>query len=295
MHLLLGHPDDLCCAGVFARLEARGRAVRVVYEPLAPPARLTWRLDYAGVTSSLYPDIPDSEIAGVLVRDIGLLDPQSWEPADHAYMQAEARAVILAWLAGLSCPVINPVDAARWYGAGVSIFAWRALLHRSGLRLPEVAVTTDPEAARAFRCHLADDGVTGAVYVPLTGATSYLLAEDGAWEGLSTLQKRTPVCLAEPHGPVTLVCVVGDEVIWDGPVPPEAAPLELALLRFATEAGLTFVEFAFARVRGGLAVVHVEPQPRLEHFSESGRDQILDALVALLSPTVARSDSRVHA
>lgn len=295
MHLLLGHPDDLCCAGVFARLEARGLVVRVVPEPLAPPARLTWHLDAAGVTSSLYPDIPDTEIDGILVRDIGLLDPQGWDPADHAYMQAEFRAAILAWLAGLACPVINRTDAAQWYGAGAPIFAWRTLLHGSGLPLPELVVTSDPDAARAFRCRLARDGVAGAVYVPLTGAAGYLLGDDEAWERLTALQMRTPVCLTEPHGPVTLVCVVGDGVIWDGPLPPEAADLELALSRFAATAGLTFVEIALARVRCGLAVVLVEPQPRLEHFTESARDQILDAIAALLTPAVAVVDTKVPA
>lgn len=295
MHLLLGHPDDLCCAGVFAQLEARGLAVRVVPAPLAPPARLTWHLDSAGVTSSLYPDIPDTAIGGVLVRDIGLLDPQGWEPADHAYMQAELSAVILAWLASLSCPVINPPDPSRWYGAGASIFAWRRLLHDAGLLFPEVVVTSDPDAARAFRCRLVRDGVAGAVYVPLTGAAGYLLGDDEAWERVDSLQKRTPVCLTEPHGSVTLACVVGDEVIWNGPLPPKTAELELALLRFAVAARLTFVEIGLSPVRGGLAAVLVEPKPRLEHFTQNAREQILDAIVALLAPAVALVDTRVPA
>jgi hypothetical protein len=295
MHLLLGHPDDLCCAGVFARLQARGLKVRVVSEPLAPPARLTWRLEAGAVTSSLYPDVPDTEIAGILVRDIAPLDPQDWDPTDYAYMQAEFHAVILAWLASLACPVINRADAARWYGVGTPLFAWRTLLHRSGLRLPEVVITSDPGAARAFRRRLAGDGVAGAVYVPLTGAAGYLLADDEAWKGLAALQMRTPICLTEPHGPVTLACVVGDEVIWDGPLPREAADFELALLRFAVAARLTFVEIALAPVRCGLAVVQLEPHPRLEHFSESARGQILDAVVALLTSAVAVVDDRVPA
>ena len=118
MYLLLGHSEDPCCAGVFARLEARGLPVRIVAAPLAPPAQLTWRLDAAGLASSLYPDTPDIAIAGVLVRDTGWLDPAGWDAADHAYMQAELRAVTLAWLAGLACPVINRPDAALWYRAG---------------------------------------------------------------------------------------------------------------------------------------------------------------------------------
>jgi hypothetical protein len=293
MHLLLGHPDDLCCAGVSARLRARGLAVRLVPEPLAPPARLTWRLDAEGVTSSLYPGIPDDEIAGILVRDVRLLDPQGWDPADHAYMEAEARAVILAWLAGLDCLVINRPDATLWYGRGAPILAWRTLLHEAGLLLPDLIVASDPEATRAFRRDLASDGIAGAVYVPLTGAGSYVLGDDEDWERLTALQERTPVCLTEPHGAVSLACVVGEEVIWDAAAPAEAAAFERALVRFAAKARLTFVEFGLAAVRSGLAAVLIEPQPRLEHFTERARNRIFDALVALLTSGVASADARI--
>ena len=72
MFLFLGHSEDPCCAGVFARLEARGLPVRVVAAPLAPPAQLTWRLDAAGLASSLYPDVPDTAIAGVLCFSVAV-------------------------------------------------------------------------------------------------------------------------------------------------------------------------------------------------------------------------------
>jgi hypothetical protein len=284
MHLLLGHSKDLCCAGIFNRLEARGLPVRIVAAPLAPPARLTWRLDAAGLASSLYPDAPDTGIAGVLLRDIGWLEPDGWDEADHTYMQAELRAVTLAWLAGLACPVINRPDAALWYRAGAPLLAWRALLRRSGLPLPEVIVTSDPAEARAFRRRLAMGGVAGAVYAPLTEAAAYLLADDDAWERLAALQVRAPVCLAEPHGATTLACIVGKAVIWDRAPPPEAVALEPALSRFAAAAHLTFVEIALAPVRRGLAVVLVDTLPRLEHFAPPARARIIDALVALLVP-----------
>jgi hypothetical protein len=283
MHLLLGHSDDPCCAGVFARLKARGLPVRIVAAPLAPPAQLTWRLDAAGLASSLYPDAPDTAIAGVLVRDTGWLEPDGWDAVDHAYMQAEIRAVTLAWLAGLACPVINRPNAALWYRAGAPLLAWCALLRRSGLPLPEIVVTSDPTEARAFRRRLTTGGVAGAVYAPLTEAAGYLLADDDAWERLAALQVRTPVCLAEPHGATTLACVVGNAVIWDHALP-EAVALEPALSHFAAAAHLAFVEIALAPVRRGLAVVLVDTLPRLEHFALPARTRIIDALVGLLTP-----------
>jgi hypothetical protein len=283
MHLLLGHSEDPCCAAVFARLEARGLPVRIVASPLVPPARFTWRLDAAGLASSLYPDVPDTAIAGVLVRDTGWLEPAGWDAADHAYMQAELRAVTLAWLAGLACPVINRPDAALWYRAGAPLLAWRALLRGSGLPLPEIVVTSDPAEARAFRCRLAKDGVSGAVYTPLTAPAGYLLADDDAWERLAALQVRAPVCLTEPHGAATLACIVGNAVIWDRAVPLEAVALEPGLSRFAAAAHLAFVEVAVAPIRGGFAVVLVDTLPRLEHFALCACARILDALVALLT------------
>jgi hypothetical protein len=289
MYLLLGCSEDPCCAGVFARLEARGLPARIVAAPLAPPARLTWRLDAAGLASSLYPDAPDTAIAGVLVRDTGWLEPDGWDAADHAYMQAELRAVTLAWLAGLACPVINRPDAALWYRPGAPLLAWRTLLRRSGLPLPEVVVTSDPAEASAFRRRLAMGGVAGAVYTPLTEAAGYLLADDAAWERLATLQARAPVCLTEPHGAAALACIVGNAVIWDRALPPEAPALEPALLRFAAAAHLAFVEIALAPVRRGLAVVLVNTLPRIEHFALAARDRIIDAIVALLTPERAVS------
>ena len=286
MYLLLGHVTDPCCAGVAARLEARRLSARIVADPLAPPAALRWRLDHGGVTSRLSADMPDSAIAGVLVRDTGWLDPASWDKDDHAYMQAELRAVLLAWLAGLSCPVINPPNAAHWYRAGAPLVAWRPLLRRAGLLVPEVVITSDPAEADAFRRRLAEDGVNGAVYSPLTGVAGYLLA-DGAWERLGAVQKRTPVCLSEPHGAASLACVVGDEVIWNGAASPAALALVPALRRFVVDARLTFVEIALAAVRRGLAVVLVEPHPRLEQFDESARARILDVLAAELTQSRA--------
>ena len=281
MYLLLGHPDDPCCAGVFARLKTRGLPVRIVSAPLAPPARLTWRLDAAGLASSLD---PESAITAVLVRDTAWVEPEGWDAADYAYVQAELRAVTLAWLAGLSCPVINRPDAALWYRAGASLLAWGALLRRCGLTLPDVVITSDPAEAAAFRRRLAAGGVLGAVYVPLTQAEGcYLLAGDGDWKRLAALQKQAPVCLTEPHGAPMVVCVVGNAVISDRALPPEAVALKPALLRFAAEAGLTFVEIALASIRRGLAVVMVDTMPRLEHFALPTGARILDSLVALLA------------
>ncbi|MBA3326575.1 MAG: hypothetical protein H0T41_15345 [Rhodobacteraceae bacterium] len=281
MHLLLGDRDDLVCAGVLARMAARGLTTHIVLAPLAPPARLVWRLDDEGLTSRYaWSGAPqEAKIASVLVRDAGWLDPSGWAPEDHAYMQAEVQATLLAWLEGLPCPVINRCPAALWYRPRMPLLAWRTLIRRCGLPAAETIITNDPAEARDFARRVASGGV---VYTPLTGASGYLVAGDSAWHGLAGVQARAPVCLTEPHGAARPACVVGGRVIWDDVPEPDVEALEPGLRRLAQLAGLDFVEVAVAPLRRGTAVVMVDPAPRLEHFRAAARDRILDALVAAL-------------
>lgn len=297
VHLILGHPHDPCCAGVLARLRARGVGVRVVPAPLEPPGRLVWRLDAKSLTTSLaFDDCPEEEIDSVLVRSTGWLDPVGWEPADHAYMQSEAHAALLAWLAGLSCPVINRASAALWYRPRNAFLAWLPLLRRCALQAPETVLTDDPEEARSFGRRLEAAGVPGAVCTSLTQDGAWLVGP-ADWEGLAAVQARTPVCLSEPHGRTLAACVVGRTVIWNRRPDSSESALEPRLLHLAAEAGLDFLEVAVAPVRGGTAVVLVEPLPQIEHFGPPARAGILDALTGLLTaaPTAASALQQAHA
>lgn len=291
VHLLLGHSGDSCCTGVLARLAARGLPAHIVASPLAPPARLAWRLADDGLTGRFDLGDDPAEIAGVLVRGTAWFDPAGWAPVDHAYMQAEMLAATLAWLAGLPCPVINRPSAALWYGGRASLLSWRPLLRRCGLPVPEQVITNDRAEARAFRRRLAADGVAGAVYAPLTGDAGYLVATDAAWEGLADLQERSPVCLSEPHGAAHPACIVGGEVVWDDDAPPESRALAPRLRQLAAATRLDFLEVAIAPLRRGLGVVMVEPMPVLEHFATPARARILDALTALLAPFAAEPEA----
>jgi hypothetical protein len=256
---------------------------RLVPSPLETPARLVWRLDANGLTTRLaFSDDPAEEIDSVLVRSTGWLDPAGWEPADHAYMQSETQAALLACLAGLSCPVVNRASAALWYRPRNPFLAWLPLLRRCGLPAPETVVTDDPDEARAFGGRLEAAGVPGAVCVSLTQHTAWLVGPKD-WEGLAAVQARMPVCLAEPHGRTHAACVVGRTLIWNGRPDFREAALEPRLLHLAAEAGLDFLEIAVAPVRQGPAVVLVEPLPQLEHFGATARTAILDALTGLLT------------
>ena len=199
----------------------------------------------------------------MLVRTTGWIDPTGWQPDDLAYMQLETQAALLAWLWSLACPVVNRYPSAVWYHAQLPLLFWQRPLRLCGLPVLETLVTNVEQEARLFGRRLAQEGVPGAVYGPLTSAVRYLVSGDDDWSSLTAMQSYTPVCLAYPHGAARSVCVVGEQVVWEGEPSPEMALLEPALRRFATAAGLAFVELALASTSQGICVIAVEPHPSL--------------------------------
>lgn len=287
MHLLLGHPLDECCRSVGAALREHGHRAVIVQNPLIHPAQFSWRLEDRTSTSRLacegWPTVPDGDISGVLVRGRVWMDPSEWAPEDAAYAQAETQAALLAWLWSLPCPVVNRYSADGWYRPHASLLSWHPLLHAAGLETSPMLVTSDAGSARAF------GGPPGAVLNTLTSGSAYLVGTDADWIGVAELQRHTPVWLSRPHGAAQSVCMVGERVVWDGAPPPRARALEEALRRFASAAGLAFVELGLAPVGDRLCAVAVEDQPRLERFGASARHQIVDGLVALLTPDGSRA------
>jgi hypothetical protein len=286
MHLLLGDERDLCCRGVRDLLEARGYETRIVANPLVEPARFSWRLDNERSKSSLafdrQPSVADDEIAGVLVRSSGWIDPAGWQPADLPYVQAETQSALLAWLWSLGCPVVNRYGPAVWYRPQAPLLSWQGTLVRSGLPTPETLVTNAQEEAREFGRRLRALGVDGVVYGPLTGEGRYLITSDEDWRRLTELQRLAPVSLSAPHGDPQRACVVGEHVVWDGRPSAANARLESGLRTFANVTGLAFVALVLAPAPTGPCVVAVEAQPRLEDFGAAGREEIVERVVELL-------------
>ena len=293
VHLLLGHSQDPCCLSVQAELEAGGYPTRIISQPMMLPSSFAWRLDNGRSASRLILDdelqLRDDQIAGVFVRSTGWIDSDGWQPDDLAYMQAETQAALLAWLWSLACPVVNRFPPAIWYRPQAPLLSWHALLRRCGLPTLETLVTNVDQEARAFGGRSSLAGVEGAVYGPLTSDLRYLVTGDEDWNGLAALARRAPVCLTYPHAAAQLACVVGNEVIWDGQPPRAAAQLETGLRRFATEAGLAFVEVAFARNSNGIGVVAVESRPYVEQFGELAQQGIVHGIAHLLMDEAGRS------
>lgn len=297
MHLLLGNPQDFLCLSLQSMLESCGCSARIISNPMASPWKLTWHLDNIRCESKLVCDgeapIADHEIEGVVVRPFGWIDPEGWQPQDFDYIQSENQAAVLAWLWSLSCPVINRYRSGVWFRPQTPLLCWYPLLRRCGLPVPETLVSNIEQEARDFGLRHRTAGLRGtAVYSPLTAYARYLLSTDEDWAGVGAMQRYAPVCLAYPYETPQLVCVVGEDVIYNGEPSEEAAALAPALQRFAYAAGLTFLQLALAVNDQGIVVVSVEPYPQLEIFGNTARQQVLDAIINIL---IAPAQSGVRA
>jgi|GEM_PF-670689 hypothetical protein len=293
VYLLLGDPQDPWCLAVRCALEAGHNETLIIRNPFADPAFFSWRLDNEQSTSRLSwtgeEPLTGDRISGVFVRGPAWIDAAGWQPDDLAYMLAETQAAFVAWLWSLDCPVVNRYPAAIWYQPRAPLLLWHPLLRRCGLPTLETVITNIPQRARALKRRLAGAGVAGVVYEPLTSPARYLVTSDDEWERLETMQGYAPACLPYPYGDVQCLCVIGDQVVWQGSPVAEAARLEPALIRFASAAGLAFVELTLAPGSKGLCVVALEPFPRHDHFDDATRQRIAALLADLL---VAAPDHR---
>jgi hypothetical protein len=286
MHLLLGDPQDTLCLSICHALNALNYPVRMITNPFVHPLRFAWQLNNNQSATQLIwgdePPIHERDIAGVLVRNAGWVDPGGWQPEDLAYVQSETQAALLAWLWSLPCSVVNRYPPSSWYRPHPPFLSWRPVLRRCGLPTMEALVTNVEAEARGFGQELALKGLPGAVYGPLTGELHYLVMDDKEWRGLAALQRVAPVSLAPPHEETQMVCVVGEQVVWESAPSSHTVLLEPALRRFASEIGLSFVALALAQSSEGIAVVAVETHPSLELFGTAAQEQIVQEMVHLL-------------
>jgi hypothetical protein len=87
------------------------------------------------------------ELRGVVCRLRGLGGTPFRAPADQEYAAIELHALVLSWLAGLPCRVINPPAPGALAGPDPGPLGWLTLAARAGLRTRAACVTSDPCAA----------------------------------------------------------------------------------------------------------------------------------------------------
>jgi glutathione synthase/RimK-type ligase-like ATP-grasp enzyme len=155
MILVVGGLADSVTELVSARLEALGYPYRLLdlgRYPAGHGVTVRWTdAGPAGVVSGPNWRLDLAELTGVFVRFLGpegRIAPTGLPARQVAELQAEADTALMLLFEDLPCPVVNRVAG----GMSNNSKPYQALLIAvAGLRVPATLVTSDPEAARAFR------------------------------------------------------------------------------------------------------------------------------------------------
>jgi hypothetical protein len=147
---------------------------------------------------------------------------------DREYAQAELHALVVSWLAGLRCPVINPASPHALCGSPLSPLRWHVLAHRAGLEPLAMRFTTSRRRFPALGKIRVADGVA------LTDHVGDPLLAVG------------PAALADVTGTRTAsMLVVADDVWPEGFEHDEATPLIGSCVHLARAAGLVLMRVNF--------------------------------------------------
>jgi hypothetical protein len=137
--LLINCAGDPLCVDLLKGLTERGHSVRAVEDPYRNPAKISWRFDTDGSSTScrLENAGADSqvEISAVFVRKRPFVQGEGWTLDEATYVHAEKEAALLGWIWGLPCPVINRYTPELWFGPVESLEFWRGRIERFDLGL----------------------------------------------------------------------------------------------------------------------------------------------------------------
>lgn len=149
---------------------------------------------------------------------------------DRGYAQAELQALVVSWLAGLECPVVNEASPHALCGSPLTALRWQVLAHRAGLETLATRFTTSqrrfPARGMARPRHASADPVAG-------GARDHMLAVG-------------PAALIDTAGARSAsMLIVADDVWPEGLERAEAAALAEPCLRLARAAGVVLMRAHF--------------------------------------------------
>ena len=139
MICVLCSAEDTHALWLTARLQARGRQVALVLpEELLIGSKLHLHLDTAAIECSvqLARGFALSQQCDGIINRLDSLPPLcsvSGRSTDSAYIEEEWRAAIVAWLAALSCPVLNRPTGTSLCGTRLGDGHWRYLAGQASL------------------------------------------------------------------------------------------------------------------------------------------------------------------
>ncbi|GKS59668.1 hypothetical protein YTPLAS18_31950 [Nitrospira sp.] len=174
------------------------------------------------------------------------------KPSDRDYAQSEMQALLLSWLEGLPCPVVNRASPRGLCGAERSLVEWLVLAARVGLPVRGYELVSDARRStrRELAAHLAREG-TGASEPPQLLRPELLGRGPVQWlERVEGTSYRLIVAGARCYG-----------------APPDIDPA--ACVKLARLSGEHLLEIRLGRARGEWRVCSATPVPELS--SEAAR------------------------
>lgn len=243
--VVLAHAHDTGALAV-ARAAAGARCpVRLVRpSELARTRRWSHRIDPNGVVESEVElasglRLPQGRVACVLDRAFWIPLPRfARAPAqDRDYAAAEVHALLVSWLAGLGCPVINPSGGEGPIGS-LSRRQWLARAVEAGIPVARTVVATSARLLPAGLPHKAV-GLGPWPDQPATGGQPLEVVDD-----------------AGP--PFTTILVAGSRAYGE-----LVDDFGEACLRVSREVGCPLLQFEFGTVAGEPALLDVNPAPPL--------------------------------
>lgn len=202
--LILAHRWDASAAAVAAALRRRHPAHEsrlVTLEELIFAPSWAHRVDSGGVVSEVRLHdgcVLRSDETGVVLHRLGSFDLPQFGKQDRSYAVAEMSALLLSWLEGFPCPVINPVTP-RGFCLGRSPVRWLALAAEAGLPLPRMRLTSNLRRFPADGLQSADSSLPSVTF-PIAGRSAAFLAEPPGPETHSVLLAGEDVCGDLPPG-----------------------------------------------------------------------------------------------
>lgn len=152
-YAVLAHRGDADAEPLARELARRPADVVLLWEDdLFLGSRFTHRLGPRGCETELACEdgrrLDSTGLNGVVCRLTHAAPPQfaAAAAADRDYAGAEAAALLLSWLSGLACPVVNPASPRGLSGPVLSRLEWSLLAARAGLGCSfRVEPGADPE------------------------------------------------------------------------------------------------------------------------------------------------------
>ena len=167
MILVICEPEDTCGLWLVTEIAKRGWPVEhILPDEFMIGSRLSLRVSnrHSSVELGLADgrSFSESAIRGVINRMTGFPRPAFHETADQdmIYAGEEMRAATVAWLAGLSCPVLNLPTPYSASGMLMHESRWRQWAGRYGIRTAALKVDADNLMSQPSDCSVVVIGET---------------------------------------------------------------------------------------------------------------------------------------